>query len=103
FILYAVPIGLMLGLLLGGRPAGLASLQFRFGWGMVAGLLVEVLLFSTAVSDVVGELGPPIYMLSTAVVIVSVLLNLRIPGMALVALRASSNPAAVLSPQSAPT
>ena len=42
FILYAVPIGLALGFLLGGRPAGLATLQFRFGWVMVAGLLVQV-------------------------------------------------------------
>jgi uncharacterized protein DUF5317 len=96
FILYAVPIGLVLGLLLGGRPAGLATLQFRFGWVMVVGLLVQVVLFSTAVSNAVGELGPPIYVLSTAVVIVSVLLNLRITGMALVALGAISNLVAIV-------
>jgi len=96
FILYAVPIGLALGFLLGGRPAGLATLQFRFGWVMVAGLLVQVVLFSTAVSDMVGELGPPIYIVSTAVVIASVLANLRITGMALVALGAISNLVAIV-------
>lgn len=96
FILYAVPIGLVLGLLLGGRPAGLATLQFRFGWVMVAGLLVQVVLFSPAVSDVVGDLGPLIYILSTAVVVVSVVLNLRITGMALVALGAISNLVAIV-------
>jgi hypothetical protein len=96
FILYAVPIGLVLGLLLGGRPAGLATLQFRFGWVMVAGLVVQAVLFSSAVSDVVGAFGPPIYMLSTAVVIVSVLLNLRITGMPLVALGAISNLVAIV-------
>ena len=96
FILYAVPIGLVLGFLLGGRPAGLATLQFRFGWVMVAGLLVQVVLFSTAVSDMVGELGPPIYIVSTAVVIASVLANLRITGMALVALGAISNLVAIV-------
>ena len=96
FILYAVPIGLALGFLLGGRPAGLATLQFRFGWVMVAGLLVQVVLFSTAVSDVVGELGPAIYIVSTAVVIASVLANLRITGMALVALGAISNLVAIV-------
>ena len=32
FILYAVLIGLLVGLLAGGRPAGLATLQFRLGW-----------------------------------------------------------------------
>jgi hypothetical protein len=91
FILYAVPIGLLLGLLLGGRPAGLATLQFRYGWVMVAGLLVQVVLFSPAITDIVGELGPPIYMISTGVVIASVLMNLRITGMAVVALGAISN------------
>jgi len=96
FILYAVPIGLALGFLLGGRPAGLATLQFRFGWVMVTGLLVQVVLFSTAVSDMVGELGPPIYIVSTAVVIASVLANLRITGMALVALGAISNLVAIV-------
>jgi hypothetical protein len=96
FILYAVPIGLVLGLLLGGRPAGLAAIRFRFGWVMVAGLFVQVVLFSPAVSDIVGELGPPIYILSTAVVIASVLLNLRITGMALVAVGAISNLLAIV-------
>ena len=96
FILYAVPLGILLGLLLGGRFAGLATLQFRYGWVMVAGLLVQVVLFSTAVSDVVGEFGPPIYVISTAVVIVSVLLNLRITGMAIVALGATSNLLAIV-------
>ena len=80
------------------RPSGrLATLQFRFGWVMVAGLLVQVVLFSTAVSDMVGELGPPIYIVSTAVVIASVLANLRITGMALVALGAISNLVAICS------
>ena len=63
---------------------------------MVAGLLVQVVLFSTAVSDMVGELGPPIYIVSTAVVIASVLANLRITGMALVALGAISNLVAIV-------
>jgi uncharacterized protein DUF5317 len=96
FILYAVPLGLLLGLLLGGRPAGLAALQFRHGGVMVAGLLVQVVLFSTVVSDVVGPLGPPIYIVSTAVVIASVLLNLGITGMPLVALGAISNLSAIV-------
>ena len=97
FILYAVVIGLLLGLLLGGRPAGLAALHVRFGPVMVAGLLVQVVLFSEAVTEVVGELGPPIYVASTLVVIGAVLLNLRIPGMALVALGAISNITAIVA------
>jgi hypothetical protein len=96
FILYAVPIGLVLGLVLGGRPAGLATLRFRYGWVMLAGLMTQVVLFSPAVTGVIGELGPPIYVVSTGAVIAAVLLNLRITGMAIVALGAISNLTAIV-------
>jgi Family of unknown function (DUF5317) len=96
FILYAVPIGLLLGLLLGGRPAGLATLRFRYGWVMLAGLVVQVVLFSPAVTAVIGDAGPPIYVISTAAVIAAVVLNLRITGMAIVALGAISNLTAIV-------
>jgi uncharacterized protein DUF5317 len=96
FILYAVPIGLLLGLLLGGRPAGLATLRFRHGWVMLVGLVVQVVLFSPAVTEVIGDAGPPIYVVSTGAVIAAVLLNLRITGMAIVALGAISNLTAIV-------
>lgn len=96
FILYAVPIGLVLGALLGGRPAGLATLRFRYGWVMLVGLVVQVVLFSPAVTAVIGDVGPPIYVVSTGVVIAAVLLNLRITGMAVVALGAISNLTAIV-------
>jgi hypothetical protein len=96
FILYAVPIGLLLGLLLGGRPAGLATLRFRYGWVMLVGLVVQVILFSPAVTHVVGDAGPPIYVISTGAVIAAVLLNLRITGMAIVAMGAISNLTAIV-------
>ena len=99
FILYAIPVGMLLGLLLGGRPTGLAALQFRWPWLIIAGLLVQVVLFTDAVAARVGELGPGIgpviYVGSTAAVFAGVLRNVRIPGMALVALGALSNLAAI--------
>src|SRR4029453_6487052 len=96
FILYAVPIGLVLGLVLGGRPAGLATLRFRYGWVMLAGLVTQGVLFSPARTGVLRELGPPIYVVSTGAVIAAVLLNLRITGMAIVALGAISNLTAIV-------
>ena len=97
FILYALPIGILLGLLLGGRPAGLAALQFRWPWLLIAGLLIQVVLFTDAVAAGVGDLGPVIYVGSTAAVFAGVLRNVRIPGMALVALGALSNLAAIVA------
>lgn len=97
FILYAIPVGFVIGLLGGGRAAGLATLQFRLGWLAVAGFAAQVVLFSAPVTERIGELGPPLYVLSTAVVFVVLLANFRIPGLPVVALGAASNLAAILA------
>ena len=97
FILYALVVGFVLGLLLGGRPAGLANLQFRWPWLILGGLLVQVMLFSDQVAKVVGDLGPWIYVGSTGLVFLGVLRNIDISGMKIVALGAASNLAAIVA------
>ena len=97
FILYALVIGVALGIALGGRPAGLGSLRFRWSGVMLAGLLVQVVLFSDTVAERVGALGPPIYVASTVLVLAAVVANRSIPGMAIVALGAVSNLAAIVA------
>jgi len=97
FILYAIVIGLALGLALGGRPSGISTIPFRLAWLAVAGLLVQVVLFTDAVASWIGALGPPIYVASTLVVFVAVLANWRIQGMPIVALGAACNLAAILA------
>lgn len=91
FILYAIPVGIVAGYLLGGRLERLGDLRFAWGWLAIFGLLVQVALFAPPAADVVGAAGPPIYVLSTAAVLVAVLRNWRIPGLALVTLGAASN------------
>ncbi len=97
FILYALVIGLAVGFLVGGRPAGLSQLQFRWPAVMLAGLLVQVILFSDQVSAWIGDAGPPIYVASTAAVVLAVLANRRITGMPVVALGAACNFAAIVA------
>jgi hypothetical protein len=97
FILYAVIIGLLVGLAVGGRPAGLAELRFRWPWIFMTGLAVQLVLFSDAVTERIGESGMPIYVASTLVVLVAVLGNWRIPGMLVVALGALSNLVAIVA------
>ena len=97
FILYALVIGVALGIALGGRPAGLGSLRFRWSGVMLAGLLVQVVLFSDTVAERIGALGPPIYVASTVLVLAAVVANRSIPGMAIVALGAVSNLAAIVA------
>jgi len=97
FILYAILIGLLAGFATRGRLSGLATIQLRWSWVILCGLLVQVVLFSEPVSARIGGLGPPIYVASTAVVIGAVLANRAVTGMLIVALGAVSNLAAIVA------
>jgi Family of unknown function (DUF5317) len=97
FILYAVPVGLLIGLLLGGRLAGLGDIRFRWAGLAVLGFAVQVVLFSEPVTARVGDLGPALYVASTALVFAAVLRNLAIRGMPLVAAGAGANLAAIVA------
>jgi len=97
FILYAVAIGLVIGLLLGGRLSALGEIKFRW-WPLVfAGFLIQAVLFQDAVAARVSALGPPLYIASTLMVVLAVLRNLDVPGIPLVALGAACNLAAILA------
>ena len=96
FILYPLLIAMVLAALTGGRADRLADLRLRW-WGLaVGGLLVQVVLFSPVAAALAG-IGPFVYVLSTAAVLVAVLANLRRPGVALVAIGAVLNLAAIVA------
>jgi len=97
FILYAVVIGLAVGLLGGGKLAAIADIRFRWAPLVMVGFLAQVLLFSDAVAARVGDLGPVLYVASTLLVVVAVVRNLAIPGLPLVALGAASNLVAIVA------
>jgi len=97
FILYAVLIGLVLGFVLGGRLSGLATVDFHWPWLAIGGFLVQIVLFAEPLSSIVGDLGPPLYVASTGAVLIAVIRNVRIPGMALVAVGAAANLAAIVA------
>lgn len=97
FILYAIVIGLVVGRALGGRIDGLADLRIRWAPLIVIGLAVQIALFSTPLTDRVGDLGPMIYVGSTAAVVAAILANRRLRGMLLLAIGAFSNLAAIVA------
>jgi hypothetical protein len=97
FILYGLLAGIVAGLVLGGRPAGVAALRLRWIPLVFAGLLAQVILFSGPVSDRVGSLGPILYVGSTALVLVAVLRNVRLPGLVVVAAGGACNFAAIVA------
>jgi uncharacterized protein DUF5317 len=97
FLLYAVVIGILVGFLMGGRLSGLGMLEFRWAPLALLGLAIQLLLFSGPISDRVGDLGPVIYVGSTALVLIVVARNIRISGMPLVALGAASNLLAIVA------
>ncbi|HEX5240787.1 MAG TPA: DUF5317 family protein [Candidatus Limnocylindrales bacterium] len=96
-ILFALPVGVALGLLLGGRVDRLEHLRFRWPWLAIGGLLAQVVLFSDAGYALAGSLTPALYVVSTLAVLVAVARNLAQPGMLLVGLGALANLAAILA------
>src|SRR3954447_23500249 len=97
FILYAIPIGILIGMLSGGRPEGLTTLRLRWVPLMLLGLIVQVAIFTDAVGRVVGEAAPAIYAASTATVLIAVLRNVSVPGVALIAAGAGCNLGAIVA------
>jgi hypothetical protein len=97
FIVYGIPLGLLAGWLRGGHLANLATLHFEWAPLAIAGLVAQLVLFSAPVASVVGDLGPPLYVASTGLVLAVVLRNHRLPGLKLVALGAISNLAAIVA------
>ena len=97
FILYAIPVGIIAGYLLGGRLDRLSSVRFRWAPLALLGLAVQVALFSDPLAEAVGDSGPPIYVASTAAVLVAVLRNLDIAGLPIIALGAASNLLAIVA------
>lgn len=91
FMLYAVPLGILAGLLMRGSLSGLEAIKFHWGWLAIAGLLLQVVLFLGPVAARVGDLGVPLYVGSTAMVLGAIVANHGIPGLPLVALGAALN------------
>ena len=51
FVVIAIPIGVVIGLLVGGRIERLSQLRFYWAWLAIAGLAIQVVLFSTSMAD----------------------------------------------------
>ena len=97
FILYGALAGLLAGALLGGRPGGLAAIQFRLGTLALLALAIQLALFSPLGEPLPDDAGRAIYVASTALVGIVVLANLRLTGMPFVALGAALNLAAIVA------
>ena len=97
FILYAIPIGVIAGWLGGGRIDHLAGLRLRWAWVAVLGLAVQVAIFTDPLGTWLGDAVPAVYVASTVVVFAAVLRNIDIPGVAIIAVGAGCNLAAIVA------
>jgi Family of unknown function (DUF5317) len=97
FILYAIPIGIVVGLVRGGRVANLADMKFEWPLVALAGLVAQVALFSEPIGTLLGTAGPVLYVASSLAVLVVVLRNRRLPGLRLVAAGAILNLVAIVA------
>jgi hypothetical protein len=75
----------------------LASIRFHWAPLALAALIVQVVQFDPVVGGALGDLGPAIYVASTAVVLGVVMRNLRLTGLPIVAGGAAANLAAIVA------
>ncbi len=93
-----IVVGLVLGLLAGGRLANLLSAKLRFGALIIAGLLLRVAtqwLIDQGV-DVVDQLRTPLFALSFGLLVVALWLNRAQPGLLLAMVGIAANGLAIL-------
>jgi hypothetical protein len=82
---------------LGGRLDRLSRLRIRWAPLALIGLAIQIAIFSEPLGTLVGDAGPAVYVASTALVFVAVLRNLAFPGVAVIALGAAGNLAAIVA------
>ena len=97
FILYAIPIGILAGYLLGGRLDRLGTLRLRWVPLALSGLAIQVVLAAEPLGTWPAGVVPAIYQASTLLVLVAVLRNLAVPGVAVIALGAACNLVAIVA------
>jgi hypothetical protein len=97
FMLYALPVGLLAGWLLGGHASGLTTVRLRWAPLALIGLLAQVALFLEPIVEHIGAMGMPIYVGSSLLVLAVVLRNVRVPGLPAVAVGASLNLVTIMS------
>lgn len=96
-LLYALALGLVIGRIAGGRLRNLERIHFVWWQLALAGLAVQLALFADPIQERVGAEGPFIYVASTLVVLAALLRNLRLPGLAIIAVGAGLNLVAIVS------
>ncbi len=96
--LVAVLIGVVIGLLRGGRPSHLARLHLRWLWLVPLALVIQLLIFPLfSESPLLPYATAPLHVLSYAILIVWLALNLRTLPMGVLSLGAACNLLAIAS------
>jgi hypothetical protein len=96
-LLYSIAAGLLLGRLLGGRVRNIERVRFVWWQLALAGLAVQLLLFADPIQERIGSAGPPVYVVSTLAVLIALLRNVRLPGLAVIATGAALNLVPILT------
>jgi hypothetical protein len=96
FLLIAILVGLVAGLIFGGRPDHLARLRLRWPGLIFLALVMQVVIF-TSWLPVPRSLLPFLYVLSNVIALTWLGRNIRVAGIPCVAVGAVSNLAAILA------
>lgn len=99
FLLIAVAVGVLVGLLTGGSLTNVVNVRFRALPLLLVALFVQVLIFTPLLGtlEVIHEIGPYIYIATMIATVAAIVLNFHVPGMKIVALGAALNTLAIIA------
>jgi hypothetical protein len=99
FMLYAIPVGIALGYLLGGRLTRLADVRIRAAWLFYLALALQIAAFPSGIFPwtVAEGLASVLWLASYGCLALAAVANVRLPGAPVAAAGMLSNLAAVLA------
>ncbi len=97
FLLPSIALGLLLAVLLGGRPSRLADLPLRRGWAVWLSLAGQVVLFSPFGGRVPAELFEPLHLATYGLLFLFAAANIRMLALVPLLLGMASNAVAIFA------
>lgn len=93
FLLIPIAIGVIVGFLRGGSLANVVNVRFRALPLLLVALVVQVLIFTPLLGrfQLIQEIGPYIYIATMIATVATMVMNVPVPGMPIVALGAALN------------
>ena len=97
FLLPSLIVGIVVAILLGGRPTRLREVEFRHGWTVFAALALQVVLFTRVGDPIPADIAATVHLASYALLFAFAAANLKNAALIPILLGMAANAAAIVA------